>query len=111
MVSDFKTVKELLESMRDTIRAHRSLYITSNILHRDISSNNIIITTPNIINNLEGMLIDLDMAKERSSGPSGTRHLIGTVQLMAVEVLRKADHTDRHDLESFLYILLWMYAR
>lgn len=30
---------------------------------------------------------------------------------MAVEVLRKADHTYRHDLESFFYVLLWMCAR
>ena len=30
---------------------------------------------------------------------------------MAVEVLRGADHTFRHDLESFLYVLLWMCAR
>ena len=33
------------------------------------------------------------------------------MQFMAVEVLRKADHTYRHDLESFLYVLLWMCAR
>ncbi|PNY25063.1 Uncharacterized protein TCAP_05006 [Tolypocladium capitatum] len=37
VVSDFNTVKEPLESMRDGIRAHRSLYVTGKILHRDIS--------------------------------------------------------------------------
>ncbi|KAI0201879.1 hypothetical protein F4808DRAFT_450183 [Astrocystis sublimbata] len=45
------------------------------------------------------MLIDLDLAKT------------GTMQFMAVEVLRKTDHTYRHDLESFFYVLLWMCAR
>ncbi|EQK99162.1 serine/threonine-protein kinase Sgk2 [Ophiocordyceps sinensis CO18] len=32
------------------------------------------------------------------------------MQFMAVEVLLKADHTYRHDLESFFYVLLWMCA-
>ncbi|KAM4067491.1 kinase [Hirsutella rhossiliensis] len=45
------------------------------------------------------------------SGLSGARHQTGTVQFMAVEVLRKTDHTYRHDLESFFYVLLWMCAR
>ncbi|KAG5972063.1 hypothetical protein E4U56_006427 [Claviceps arundinis] len=57
------------------------------------------------------MLIDLDLAKIRDSGPSGARHQTGTMQFMAVEVLRKTDHTYRHDLESFFYVLLWMCAR
>ena len=111
VISDFRTVNELLESMRDAIKAHRSLYKTGNILHRDISSNNIIITDPEAADGLKGMLIDLDLAKERDSGPSGARHQTGTMQFMAVEVLRKADHTYRHDLESFFYVLLWMCAR
>ncbi|TWU78453.1 hypothetical protein ED733_008887 [Metarhizium rileyi] len=111
VISDFKTIKELLESMRDAIRAHQSLYITGNILHRDISSNNIIITEPKRADGFKGMLIDLDLAKERDSGPSGARHQTGTMQFMAIEVLRTADHTYRHDLESFFYVLLWMCAR
>ncbi|KJZ69215.1 hypothetical protein HIM_11394 [Hirsutella minnesotensis 3608] len=111
VISDFKTIKELLESMRDAIKAHQSLYMTGNILHRDISSNNIIITDPETADGFKGMLIDLDLAKVRDSGPSGARHQTGTMQFMAVEVLRKADHTYRHDLESFFYVLLWMCAR
>ncbi|KAL7920949.1 serine/threonine-protein kinase Sgk2 [Trichoderma austrokoningii] len=96
VISDFKTVKELLESMRDAIKAHQSLYVTGNILHRDISSN-IIITDPATADGFKGMLIDLDLAKLRDSGPSGARHQTGTMQFMAVE--------------SFLYVLLWMCAR
>ncbi|KAI1422804.1 serine/threonine-protein kinase Sgk2 [Xylaria sp. FL1777] len=111
VISDFKTTEELLESMRDAIKAHQSLYMTGNILHRDISSNNIIITEPKTADGFKGMLIDLDLAKVRDSGPSGARHQTGTMQFMAVEVLRAADHTYRHDLESFFYVLLWMCAR
>ncbi|KAH8742393.1 kinase-like domain-containing protein [Diaporthe sp. PMI_573] len=98
-------------SERDAIKAHRSLYVKGKILHRDISSNNIIITNPEMADGFKGMLIDLDLAKVRDSGPSGARHQTGTMQFMAVEVLRKTDHTYRHDLESFFYVLLWMCAR
>ncbi|KAF3352309.1 hypothetical protein ACHAQF_008839 [Verticillium nonalfalfae] len=111
VISDFRTIGELLAAMRDAIKAHRSLYTVGNILHRDISSNNIIITKPEAADGFEGMLIDLDLAKERDSGPSGARHQTGTMQFMAVEVLRRVDHTYRHDLESFFYVLLWMCAR
>ncbi|KAJ3573570.1 hypothetical protein NPX13_g4651 [Xylaria arbuscula] len=111
VISDFWTVNELLAAIRDAIKGHQSLYETGNILHRDISSNNIIITKPETAGGFNGMLIDLDLAKIRDSGPSGARHQTGTMQFMAVEVLRKTDHTYRHDLESFFYVLLWMCAR
>ncbi|OAA34135.1 serine/threonine-protein kinase Sgk2 [Beauveria brongniartii RCEF 3172] len=111
VISDFSTIRELLEALRDAIRAHRSLYLKGRILHRDISSNNIIITSPEKADGFKGMLIDLDLAKERDSGPSGARHQTGTVQFMAIEVLRGVDHTYRHDLESFFYVLIWMCAR
>lgn len=74
VISDFRTVKELLESMRDAIKAHQSLYTAGNNPHRDISSNNIIITEPKTADGFHGMLIDLDLAKVRDSGPSGARH-------------------------------------
>ncbi|KAM0739960.1 hypothetical protein ACQRIT_005144 [Beauveria bassiana] len=111
VISDFSTIRELLEALRDAIRAHRSLYLKGRILHRDISSNNIIITSFEKADGFKGMLIDLDLAKERDSGPSGARHQTGTVQFMAIEVLRGVDHTYRHDLESFFYVLIWMCAR
>ncbi|KAI1288763.1 serine/threonine-protein kinase Sgk2 [Xylaria venustula] len=111
VISDFRTIKELLGAVRDAIRGHQSLYEMGNILHRDISSNNIIITKPEMAGGFNGMLIDLDPAKVRDSGPSGARHQTGTMQFMAVEVLRKTDHTYRHDLESFFYVLLWMCTR
>ncbi|TWU79100.1 hypothetical protein ED733_008727 [Metarhizium rileyi] len=108
VISEFITIMELLESMRDAIKAHQSLYITGNILHRDISPNNIIITKSE--EGFKGMLIDLDLAKVQDGSPSGARHQTGTIQFMAIQVLRNADHTYRHDLESFFYVLLWMCA-
>ncbi|KAF4120787.1 Protein kinase domain [Geosmithia morbida] len=110
VLSQFKTARELLEALRDAIKAHRSLYINGDILHRDVSPNNIIITRPETTG-FNGMLIDLDQAKVGDGRPSGAQRQTGTVQFMALEVLRSVDHTYRHDLESFLYVLIWMCAR
>ena len=57
------------------------------------------------------MLIDLDLAKELGSGRSGARCRTGTMEFMAIEVLLNVDHTYRHDLESFFYVLIWQCAR
>jgi len=81
------------------------------ILHRDVSENNIIITDPKGADGFKGMLIDEDLAKEIGSGRSGARHQTGTMEFMAIQVLQRVDHTYRHDLESFFYVLLWMCAR
>ena len=109
-IRDFRSIRELLEACRDAIKAHKSLYDKGNILHRDISENNIIITdSPGISH--KGMLIDLDLAKERDSMPSGARHRTGTMEFMAIEVLKQKKgfiHTYRHDLESFFYVFLWV---
>lgn len=111
IISDFNSVKELLEAMRDAIRAHLSLYEVGQILHRDISPNNIIISNPEKSDGFKGLLIDLDLAKERNSGARKSEQQTGTIEFMAVEVLGKGvDHTYRHDLESFFYVLLWMCA-
>ena len=80
VVSDFQTVQELLEALRDAIRAHQSLYVKGRILHRDISANNIIITNGKNSGGFRGMLVDLDLAKERDGEPTGARHQTGTMQ-------------------------------
>ncbi|EEH33097.1 hypothetical protein PAAG_04150 [Paracoccidioides lutzii Pb01] len=107
----YESPLELLTALRDAIKAHRSLYLNGSILHRDISENNIIITDPEKADGHSGMLIDLDLAKEVGSGRSGARHQTGTMEFMAIEVLLNIDHTYRHDLESFFYVLIWQCAR
>lgn len=110
-LSDFKTIEELLTALRDSIKAHSSLFFKGKILHPDISENNIIITNPMKANGLTGMLIDLDLAKKVGSGRSGAKHQTGTMEFMSIQVLRKFDHTYRRDLESFFYVLLWVCGR
>ncbi|KAK3485800.1 uncharacterized protein B0T23DRAFT_448461 [Neurospora hispaniola] len=110
VISRFRTVKQLLESMRDAIKAHRYLYLTRNILHCNISPDNIIITDPSITNGLKGMLNMAAKVQEDDQDPSG-QPINDTLPFMAIEVLRNMDHTYRRDLESFFYVLLWMCAR
>lgn len=76
-----------------------------------MSDNNILIVRPEDAGGSKGIIIDLDLAKKLNSEPSGAWHQTGTMQFMAIEVLKLADHTYRHDLESFFYVLLWMCAR
>jgi len=109
-IREFESVKESLEACRDIIRAHRPLYQDGNIL-RDISENNVIIAEAEKEGEPKGLLIDLDLAKELDSGPSGARHRTGTMEFMAIEVLEGVAHTYRQDLESFFYVFLWVIIR
>ncbi|KAM0797036.1 hypothetical protein BDR22DRAFT_882293 [Usnea florida] len=108
---DFESPMELLKALRDAIKGHRSLFIKGNILHRDISENNIIITDPTQAGCYTGLLIDMDLAELFESGRSGARFRTGTLTFMAIGVLQGAAHTYRTDLESFFYVLLWLCAR
>jgi serine/threonine protein kinase len=110
-ISKFESIPQLLTALHDAIKAHRSLYLEGKILHRDISENNIIITDPKKADGFTGTLIDADLAKEVGGGRTGARHQTGTMQFMAIQVLRQIAHTYRHDLESFFYVLLWISAR
>ena len=110
-INEFKSVEEFLEACRDFVKAHRSLYEDGNILHRDISENNVVITDTESEGDPVGMLIDLDLAKELDGGPSGARHRTGTMEFMAIEVLKGRAHTYRHDLESFFHVFLWVTIR
>ena len=73
-IQNFETLVEFLESCRDFIKAHRSLYRDGKILHRDISENNLIITDAMQKGDHKGTLIDLDLAKELDGGSIGARH-------------------------------------
>ena len=89
----YRSVGELLEALRDAIRGHKSLLEDRKILHQDISENNIIITEAATKGDPKGMLIDLDLAKELDSVPSGASHRTGTMQFIAIEVLQGKGHT------------------
>ncbi|RPB19035.1 hypothetical protein L211DRAFT_871492 [Terfezia boudieri ATCC MYA-4762] len=111
---------------------HASLYFDGGILHRDVSPHNIIYTNkPQVavhqwilggtreadvvggtMMHLYGALIDLDYAIELGSTEgraSAAADRAGTYPFIAMGVLGNGEiHRYRHDLESFLYVLLWV---
>ncbi len=106
-LNTFQSVMELLQVFRDTIKCHRSLYCDARILHCDVSPGNIIIVNHQDKEQLKGVLIDLDSAINLDEASEEEVGITGTRPFMAIGVLRSEPHTYRHDLESFLYVLLW----
>ncbi|KAF8418143.1 hypothetical protein EV426DRAFT_619966 [Tirmania nivea] len=124
---------EIARSLLAGVIAHASLFFQGGILHRDVSVNNIMAIasplatvpkTPPTIGgeflytpgtNLYGCLIDLDYAVViTEQDTSGIPERTGTYPFIAIAILQgaatglAATHRYRHDLESFLYVLLWV---
>ncbi|KAF8422232.1 hypothetical protein EV426DRAFT_606639 [Tirmania nivea] len=104
---------------------HASLFFQGNILHRDLSPYNILASPsatplsttqgiPGIYGRqteLYGSLIDLDYAldKEKCGASSGAKDRTGTFPFIAINILLGLEsHRYRHDLESLLYVLLFV---
>lgn len=103
----WKNSLELLTVLRDTIRAHRLLLQDAHILHRDISSGNIIIVD-SPPHGSKGILIDLDRAMHLVKEQPVAGNIAGTRMFTAIGLLNLDAQTYRHDLESFFYLFLWL---
>jgi serine/threonine protein kinase len=78
-------------------------------LHRDISINNLMVNEDDNNPSWPSFLIDLDLAiKEQREGASGARGKTGTRAFMAIGALLGEQHSFRHDLESFFWVLFWI---
>ncbi|KAL8337409.1 hypothetical protein RB601_008781 [Gaeumannomyces tritici] len=103
----FKTATELLQVLRDAVTAHRSLLQTAGVLHQDVSMGNVVIADNEASGTSRGILIDLDSAVRLADMPQAPGTIVGTRPFMAIGVLKGRLHTHRHDLEAFLYLLLY----
>ncbi|KAF8497626.1 hypothetical protein BU17DRAFT_103228 [Hysterangium stoloniferum] len=114
-LTDFKNTKEMVTAVRDAIIAHGDAYDKAEILHRDISSGNILITQTG-----SRLLIDWDLCKKLQHIRQGQGHIerTGTWQFMAARLLVIPingelpvipDRAD--DLESFFYVIVWIAPR
>jgi serine/threonine protein kinase len=109
-IYDFSDNLELLRALYDAIKGHQQLYTKANILHRDISLNNIMIH----IHGKHGFLIDLDYAVERNvNREPQSPHRTGTLPFMSINILEKGHEENfaagyRDDIESFFYVFLWI---
>jgi hypothetical protein len=112
-LSEFTSVRQLLGAIVDSIRAHESLH-SNNILHQDISAGNIMISGSSASQSGEeprGILIDFGLAMELDDILPDGRTAHGSRPFMSIGVMNRKHHTYRHDLESFLYVFIWMAVR
>ncbi|KAI9776048.1 MAG: hypothetical protein M1839_000651 [Geoglossum umbratile] len=120
-LEEVATPLELVRIILGAFIGHCTLYHNAHILHRDISTNNILIATtplpgPNAsIPKLHGFLIDLDLSvavdpSTLTYTESGDMCLIGTRAFLATGILvnLEARHTYHHDVETFLYVMIWI---
>ncbi|CRK28992.1 hypothetical protein BN1723_006727 [Verticillium longisporum] len=99
----------LLAALDGCIEGHESLLLKADLLHRDISINNLMINEDNTNPSWSFFLIDLDLAiREQRDGASGARGKTGTRAFMAIGALLGEQHSFMHDLESFFWVLFWI---
>ncbi|EIM91104.1 uncharacterized protein STEHIDRAFT_165501 [Stereum hirsutum FP-91666 SS1] len=100
----------------DVVKAHYVVYTKAGILHRDLSVNNIMFTRDPVTNRAIGVLNDWDLAipvnrSEYNVEKPTSHHRTGTATFMSLELLKDSNrtipHLYRHDLESFMWILIW----
>ncbi|KAL1744671.1 hypothetical protein HDZ31DRAFT_3449, partial [Schizophyllum fasciatum] len=108
----FSSKEELLSGIRDAVEAHHALYLLK-ILHCDVSEQNVMLRQRGATERLRrGLLIDLDCAT--LSPGLNLRHPLatGTLPFMSSALLLQPHipHAPVHDLESFLYVLMWICA-
>ncbi|KAG1767305.1 hypothetical protein EV702DRAFT_1050408 [Suillus placidus] len=102
-LTNFESSRQLVQSVRDALLAHKDAYEIVKILHRDLSVGNIVIYRG------KGILIDWDLAKVLTiQGPRQITRT-GTWQFMSAHLVKniKAVHAVEDDLESSLYVVLW----
>ncbi|KAG1906125.1 uncharacterized protein F5891DRAFT_975576 [Suillus fuscotomentosus] len=97
LLMTFKSLPELVNIFRDLIVAHKAMVTQQNILHGDLSPNNL------IIHDRKGYFIDFDHAKflKNNAAVNSCGTLMGDIPCPSM-----IDHRASDDLESLFYILL-----
>ncbi|KAH9849646.1 hypothetical protein C2E23DRAFT_356433 [Lenzites betulinus] len=132
-LTQFTSTRELVEAVRDAVLGHRRAWEDAQVLHRDVSLGNILITDePMDEPNSVGFLHDFDYSSmEREATPLGEeacddgqdsaedgdvkqKERTGTYYFMAMELILAAPgtiHDIHHDLESFYWVVIWVVLR
>ncbi|KAJ1661657.1 hypothetical protein EV178_006491, partial [Coemansia sp. RSA 1646] len=108
-LKELENVFELICVMADAMECHWEIYQRCKILHRDISTNNILFSGSG--SKIKGMLIDFDHAICEDD-KDAVRHFerTGTLPFMSINNLEggKLEHSLLDDWESLIYILCWV---
>ncbi|KAG8694338.1 hypothetical protein FRC09_009909 [Ceratobasidium sp. 395] len=102
--------EHFLKASLSLLDAIHNLYVKGKILHGDVSVNNMMVRAERP---WEGILLDLDLARDEHINRQGSTlvHRTGTLPFMALDLLHDQDdypHYHRHDLESLVYVLVWI---
>ncbi|RXW13099.1 hypothetical protein EST38_g12754 [Candolleomyces aberdarensis] len=116
-IESFTSVAQVLSALRDAIAAHKAL-LDRNIIHRDISLNNILLGLEDANEGSRGVLIDLDLAL-KSFGPlseipvdfrTGTRTFQSLMVLRSYDLqpafIPEYDYLD--DIEAFFWVFAYI---
>ncbi|KAH8077743.1 hypothetical protein BXZ70DRAFT_902206, partial [Cristinia sonorae] len=115
----FRSLCDICSELCPAVTAHEDAWEKAGILYRDVSEANILIYehTENNERKLKGVLTDWDMCKTKARLRIQTEQAnrMGTWKFLSAKVLNLPEHTLRpprpDDLESFIYVLLWMGCR
>ncbi|KAI5894629.1 uncharacterized protein SCHCODRAFT_02746174 [Schizophyllum commune H4-8] len=109
-LSYFSSKVELVSSLRDAVVAHEALYPKYGILHCDIKEDNIMLHGS--LPRRRGLLVNFDRADCASeSHPVVLERPKSSIPFTACDMLqvpRFEAHGVRHDLESFLYVIMFI---
>ncbi|KAJ2569475.1 hypothetical protein IW140_003029 [Coemansia sp. RSA 1813] len=109
-IKHIKSVPEFIIVAADIMRCHWEIVKRCDILHRDISVNNMLVRR-NSNSEARGMLIDFDHSISINDKNDPTHaERTGTLQFMSISNLDKSElkPTALDDWESMLYILCWI---
>ncbi|KOC17685.1 hypothetical protein AFLA70_482g000711 [Aspergillus flavus AF70] len=99
----------LLRALENCIEGYQSLHTKAGLLQGDVSTGNLILNEDVGNQSWSAFLIDLDLSIENHrERPSGARGKTGTRAFMAIGLLLGEQHSFRHDLESFFWVLFWI---
>ncbi|KIM59997.1 hypothetical protein SCLCIDRAFT_16412 [Scleroderma citrinum Foug A] len=115
-LSSFRSQKELLLGLITRLEIHQSLIDLKNVLHGDISPDNLIFErAPNGVL-CQLYLIDFDYAIHLKPGVVKYPKATGTLPFASLHILRQISdcnesmisHVAADDLESFFYVFMWL---
>ncbi|KAF8125516.1 hypothetical protein K438DRAFT_2002097 [Mycena galopus ATCC 62051] len=108
-ITELQDPGQLAKAFKEIFECYRWLHNDVKTIHRDISVGNLMFNQ--IGDTVYGVLNDFDLAVQLNDEPRSTsKQRTGTKPYMAIDLLvpQPPYHLYRHDLESFLYVLVFL---